>query len=205
MSKQYFRVRAFPNHIDRFKEFIDGGFIAIGWPEIEDVTKDSKSSISTKLSTQYPDLEGRALGLTTGFFVRLLSMREGDIVLIPYNNESVTLAEVTQKYSYNPNFIGDHTAHRVGIKVLKKLKVTDLPPKLKKSIDTITTLISLKKYDKEIDALLSNEHMTIKNNNMKNFISDNTEKKIALYVSNNVNLDDLKEFIDRIDTKAFKS
>lgn len=198
MNKKYFRVRAFPNHVDKFSEFIEEGFIAIGWPKIGDITNNSKEKITQKLSVHYPELEDKALSLTTGFFVRLLAMKKDDIILIPYNNEIIVIAKVIDRYIYNCDFTQEHTAHRVSIEVLKEFEVADLPLNLKKSINTISTVISLDKYKNEIDLLLSDKYMTIETNQMKSFFSDNTEKKIALHISNNVNFEDLKKFISRI-------
>lgn len=198
LEKNYYRVRAFPNHIDRFSDFTRNNYIAIGWPAIEDITALSKQDISKKLSQSYPELTKRALGLTTGFFTRLLSMKPGDIVLIPYKNEIIVIAEVTAPYSYNSEFKESHTAHRVDIKQLKRLAVADLPSTLKKSVDTIATVVSLNKYATEINQLISNENMNIQQNQGLFFISNNTEKSISLHISNNVNEEDLKVFFSRL-------
>lgn len=198
LEKNYYRVRAFPNHIDRFSDFTRNNYIAIGWPAIEDITALSKQDISKKLSQNYPELTKRALGLTTGFFTRLLSMKPGDIVLIPYKNEIIVIAEVTAPYSYNSEFKESHTAHRVDIKQLKRLAVADLPSTLKKSVDTIATVVSLNKYATEINQLISNENMNIQQNQGLFFISNNTEKSISLHISNNVNEEDLKVFFSRL-------
>lgn len=198
LEKNYYRVRAFPNHIDRFSDFTRNNYIAIGWPAIEDITALSKQDISKKLSQNYPELTKRALGLTTGFFTRLLSMKPGDIVLIPYKNEIIVIAEVTAPYSYNSEFKESHTAHRVDIKQLKRLAVADLPSTLKKSVDTIATIVSLNKYATEINQLISNENMNIQQNQGLFFISNNTEKSISLHISNNVNEEDLKAFFSRL-------
>lgn len=198
LETDYYRVRAFPNHIDRFSDFIKNNYIAIGWPAIGDITAHSKQDISKKLSQHYPDLTKRALGLTTGFFTRLLSMKPGDIILIPYKNNILVFAEVTAPYSYNSEFSDLHTAHRVNIKQLKRLPVADLPSNLKKSVDTIATVVSLNKYATEINQLLSNEHINIQQNQGLLFISNNTEKTISLNISNNVTEEDLKVFFSRL-------
>lgn len=41
-----YEIRAFPNRIDRYSKFISEGFVAIGWPNIGDVTNMSLSDIS---------------------------------------------------------------------------------------------------------------------------------------------------------------
>lgn len=197
-SISYYRMRAFPNHVDRFSDFMEAGYVSIGWPKTGDVSNDSKEIISKKLSANYQDLTNRALGLTTGFFTRLLAMKRKDLILIPYENEIVVIAEVTEPYKFYPEFIESHTAHRVRIKKLKTLKVSDLPSDLKRSVDTIATVITLDKYAKEIDKLISSEAISVEKSNGLVFFSNNTEKNIILQVSENVTEEDLEEFFDKV-------
>lgn len=197
-SISYYRMRAFPNHVDRFSDFMEGGYVSIGWPATGDVSNDSKEVIFQKLSNNYQELTTRALGLTTGFFTRLLAMKKKDLILIPYDNEIVVIAEVTEPYKFYPDFTEEHTAHRVGIKELKTVKVSDLPSDLKRSVDTIATVINLDKYAKEIDKLISSEAISVEKTSGLIFFSNNTEKDIVLQISENVTKKDLEEFIDKV-------
>lgn len=200
LKKNYYRVRAFPDQKDKFKEFMSENYIAIGWPDVGDINGSSKQDISTKLSKHYPELNDQARGLTTGFLTRFSKMNPGDIILIPYYKEdTLVLAEVTEPYQYNDKYYASHTTHRVKIKELRRITVNDIPSDLKKSIDAITTLISLDKYATTIDHLISDEQMSVKKDNRIAIISDNSVKKISLYISNNVSKDDLKEFFKRIE------
>jgi len=194
----YYRVRAFPNQVDMFDDFLKIGYIAIGWPLTGDVSNISKEDISKKLSKYYPELNNRALGLTTGFFKRLKNMARNDIIVIPYANEIVVIAKVTKTYKFYPEHLATHTAHRVGIKVLKKLPVSDLSADLKRSIDTITTLITLDKYASEIDKIVSGEAIKVEKFKGITFLSNNTEKNIILQVSENVTSEDLHDFIEKL-------
>lgn len=45
-SISYYRMRAFPNHVDRFSDFMEAGYVSIGWPKTGDVSNDSKEIIS---------------------------------------------------------------------------------------------------------------------------------------------------------------
>jgi len=196
--KSIYRMRAFPNHVDRFSDFMDNNYVAIGWPATGDVSSDSKEIISKKLLSNYHELTNRAIGLTTGFFTRLLAMKEKDLILIPYGNEIVVIAEVTEPYKFYPEFVESHTAHRVGIRKIKTVPVSDLPSELKKSVDTIATVITLDKYAKEIDKLISSEAISVEKSNGLVFFSNNTEKNIVLQVSENVTKEDLEEFFDKV-------
>lgn len=107
-------------------------------------------------------------------------MKRKDLILIPYENEIVVIAEVTEPYKFYPEFIESHTAHRVRIKKLKTLKVSDLPSDLKRSVDTIATVITLDKYAKEIDKLISSEAISVEKSNGLVFFRT-TQRKILFY------------------------
>lgn len=198
-----FRLRAFPNRKDRYQDFISNNFIAIGWPLIGDITNDSREEISAKLNEHYgKDFKTKqVLGLTTGFFIRLQSMEIGDLVLIPYQ-DSITIAEVTRPYYFNKELVSEHMAHSVGIKVLKDISISELPIKLKRSIDTMTTLIDLTNYRSEVDELIRDTsdsvNLDIKERETISYITDNNNKTIMLTISSNVNIKDMTLFINQI-------
>ena len=45
-SKQYFRLRAFPNLEDHYEDFIKHEFVALGWPDTGDLVGKSKEEIA---------------------------------------------------------------------------------------------------------------------------------------------------------------
>lgn len=198
-----YRLRAFPNKKDHYQDFISGNFIAIGWPLIGDITNDSREEISDKLNKYYEkDFKTKqVLGLTTGFFIRLKAMKRGDLVIIPYQ-DFITVAEVTKPYFYNKELVSEHMAHSVGINILKNIYISDLPIKLKRSIDTMSTLIDLTNYRDEINELIRETSDTIKfkiqDRETMSYITDNNNKTIVLTISSNVNEKDMNLFIKQI-------
>lgn len=199
MSRKYYRIRAFPNHQDRFADFVSEEYIGIAWPEIGNIKDSSKENILKELSEHYPELTNRALALTRGFFTRLLEMSIGDIILIPYYKENLILiGEVTKPYYFEPESIEDHTAHRVGFKEIKRLTINDLSEGLKRSIDTIATVISLDRYGNIIEELIKDKQLVIQKGSKQSFSLDSNGKQIELYISGNVTKDDLIAFINKI-------
>ena len=65
-------------------------------------------------------------------------------------------------------------------------------------MDTIATVITLDKYAKEIDKLISSEAISVEKSNGLVFFSNNTEKSIILQLSENVTKEDLDEFFDKV-------
>lgn len=70
-QKQVFEFRAFPDGEDRFFEFMEKDFMAIGWPEIGDVSDQSPEAINHALETEYGIVAANTRGQYTGFFTRL--------------------------------------------------------------------------------------------------------------------------------------
>ncbi len=198
-SKQYFRLRAFPNHKDHYEDFIKHNFVALGWPATGNLAGKSEEEVRAALDIDIHEFKNkRALGLAVGFFMRLLSMKKGDIIVIPHNNKTITFLEVTSTYVYDETFINNHMAHQVKTKFLKKISVSDIPLIFKKSIDTMATLTSLNKYADLIEDIL-NEKETKKIGIPTNtFGSDSHSKKIILTISENVDRNDLEMFIDTL-------
>ncbi len=197
-STQYFRLRAFPNLEDHYEDFIKHNFVALGWPNTGNLMGKSKEEIRAALEKMYQFKNNRALGLAVGFFMRLLSMKKGDIIVIPHDNKTITFFEVTSTYIYDETFRDNHMAHQVKTKFLKKISVSDISLTFKKSIDTMATLTSLNKYADVIEDIL-NEKKTKKIGIPTNtFFSDSHSKKIILTISENVDRNDLEMFIDTL-------
>ena len=52
-KRNYFRVRAFPNLEDHYDDFIKYNVVALGWPDIGDLTGKSKEEIRDLLVKGY--------------------------------------------------------------------------------------------------------------------------------------------------------
>ena len=197
-SKQYFRLRAFPNLDDHYEDFIKHEFVALGWPDTGDLAGKSKEEIKDALVKKYKFRNNRALGLAVGFFRRLLSIKKGDIIVVPHDNKTVTFLEATSTYIYDKTFEKVHMAHQVKTKYLKKLSVSDIPHSFKKSIDTMATLTSLNKYGDLIEDILHEKETKKSGISTNTFISDNPSKKIIITISEDVDRNDLEMFINSL-------
>lgn len=197
-KRNYFRVRAFPNLEDHYDDFIKYNVVALGWPDIGDLTGKSKEEIRDLLVKGYKFKNNRALGLAVGFFMKLLSMKKGDIIVVPHNNKTITFLEVTSTYVYDKTFINVHMAHQVKTKLLKTVSVSDIPHSFKKSIDTMATLTSLRKYAELIEGILHEKESKKSGISTNTFISDNPSKKIIITISENVDRNDLDMFINSL-------
>lgn len=172
-SKTYFEFRAAPNQIDQYNRFMTDNFVAIGWPKIGDVSQikpDSKNSqkqlIRQRLIDNYSEVfkdKSIYLSQVTTFFLRLLNMQKGDILLIPNidkENPKVTIATVSEPYHYNDTepFMAIHSTHQIGISIKAHIKIDDISNSLRNRLKArlTLTLISEDKYS-EIDKLLLNQ------------------------------------------------
>ena len=51
-SKQYFRLRAFPNLEDHYEDFIKNDFVALGWPATGNLVGKSKEEVRAALDIE---------------------------------------------------------------------------------------------------------------------------------------------------------
>ncbi|MCL6599267.1 MAG: hypothetical protein K6T81_11080 [Alicyclobacillus macrosporangiidus] len=82
VSANVFQIKTKPHGIERLNEFLEKGFIAIGWPGIGDLTEVDREEIRTRLKEKYGYV-GQQLAYTLGAvntFVNVMS--KGDIVLV---------------------------------------------------------------------------------------------------------------------------
>lgn len=203
-SKTYFEFRAAPNGIDQYNRFMTDNFVAIGWPKIGDVSQikpDSKNSqrqiIKQRLSANYPkDFKDKSIYLTqvTTFFIRLLNMREGDILLIPNldkKDPKVTIATVSEPYHYNDTdtFMAINSTHQIGISGISEKKhevqLSDLSTSLRNRLraQLTITLISEDKYS-EINRLLTQKNFSSKRDITKDAVITNIKTLKTLFQQN---------------------
>jgi len=197
-----FKVRCSPNGIDQLKTFQNNNIVAIGWPLINDITGCSRSDIANRLRLNYDDLKenNKKLGLVTGYFERLLSMRNEDLILIPYENQFVWIAKVIGSYQFDNSFNPIDCSHTVSVKFLKKVSVIDIPKDLKKSLNGPSTVAKLdsKDYLKYVNDLLNSEQLPITIFNGQVFETSKANKNIRLTISESVTDNDLKIFLDNV-------
>lgn len=158
VDNSVYEIRAFPNGIDRYSKFTSEGFVAIGWPNIGDVTNMSLSDIKSKINYWYPGYQSATVTKIANFFIRLKTMRKGDILLIPYisgDGPTLTIATVAGEYAYHEQFASEHLAHQVNIKVVDVLSREDISQNFDAFNRSLNARLTLTKIDtnKHLDAV----------------------------------------------------
>ncbi|HCM89202.1 hypothetical protein EFN64_08275 [Leuconostoc citreum] len=150
-NKNIYEVRAFPAGVDRYSIFIEEQFIAIGWASMQDVSNLSDNEIKTRTSNLYPQyIQGTATKIAN-FFIRLKSMKQDDIILIPYISSEdgpiLTIARVVEGYKFHKEYERDDTAHRVKIQVIATISREILSEKFRKFNQTLNARLTLTKIN----------------------------------------------------------
>ncbi|MGG4549679.1 hypothetical protein ABER02_18190 [Rossellomorea marisflavi] len=186
-------VRAFPNQVNRLKEFLDEGIIAVYW-EIGDLTGcNTKSKINGVVKKTI--LEFRDASLKTGLlnsFVNRMSI--GDYCIVPHR-KSFYVAQITSDYFYNGE--SSKYEHQRKVKWLfnkEPIEREDLPEKLQNSTKTLLGLADLSKHYDIFVQYLDNKNnrakaTPIKEDNSSNEISLLVTKAISI-LQNEINSDD---------------
>ncbi|MDI6552086.1 hypothetical protein QMA51_10575 [Leuconostoc suionicum] len=202
--KKYYKNRAFPGGVDRFDIVKEYKSIGIGWSHIPFQGDNSISQIKKSLEmSEYEFKSEHSLSVTAGFFFRLQNMNINDRILIPYKNETVTIAKVSGKYRYDKQLAKKYDmGHVVDIEILKTISVSKLSIRLKKSVDTILTITDLSQFADEIEQLITDNQefgstdITVETTDT--FILSETGKKIILTLSPHISNEYLQKFVDNI-------
>lgn len=170
-----FQMKTKPHNKERVDNFLNDNFVCIGWPLLDDLSRDNKEDIKRKLEKEY-SLSGHKLGNALGSVNTFINtMQSGDIVLI-VNKNYVNIGIVGEyEYLKEHNGLDDGTCHRrkviwqnkailseIDISIKEFLKNRNLISKFPKSIsetefnNLIAKGISLKKEDSEkLESLMS--------------------------------------------------
>lgn len=153
--KNAWLVRPFPHGNKRLNEFKQNNIIAVGWPNIGDLTGKSREEIKTILSGAPYSLEGLALGnayATIDIFVN--RMQKGDLVLVP-DGDDIYFAAITSAYFLDSTVDNstDGYPHQRRIKWLSDTSRKDLSSALRSSLKVHRTTADLSKHFTEINSL----------------------------------------------------
>lgn len=148
---QYWRIGTTRglNGNSEWKYMRDGGYIAIGWEELGDISyisndRAGKEKIREKISTLYPDSPGTATKQANQVFNFVFGIKEGDLVLACSGMEVLGVGKVAGGYTFKegPNF-----PHRRPVEWFS-LDPWDLPEKE----GLMTTLAKLKIHANLVEA-----------------------------------------------------
>lgn len=200
----YFKNRLFPGGQDRYQVALINKVVGIGWSNIGSQIGKTKEEIIQALDqSEYKFKNNHSLSVTAGYFLRLLTMKAGDRILIPYNNEIVTIAEVTGPYRFDQGLAESYDmGHVVDIKVLKTVSVNLLSRSLKGSVGTILTISDLSKYSEEIESLIKqtpvSRKISVKSFETETFMYGDDHQSITLTLGSNVTNQVLESFIHQV-------
>lgn len=157
MSKQAWLVRPFPDgETKRLDEFKAKDFVAIGWPNIGDLSGKSREDLKEILSGEPYNLSGVALGNAYATIDILVNRMEiGDYLLIPDNDE-IYFAVVDSEYVFDPSVDNetDGYPHQRKVKSFTSSRLrTELSKALRSSLKVHRTTADLTKHYDEIKAL----------------------------------------------------
>lgn len=119
-----FHMKTQPGDNPHFKDFIDGGFVAIGWPDLGDLTHATKEEIRNRIAATY-NISGHALGNYLGqvnCFVN--TMQKDDVVVI--TQRDMAYIGIVGEYYYDENQVNSHMCHRRSTKWTANVLIRDL-------------------------------------------------------------------------------
>ena len=148
----FWLVRCEPEGRDRTNTFLDEGIIAIGWGKIGDLTNCTKEDIERRLKEKgyIKNQEGkRSVAVVENF---LNQMRIDDYVVAP-NGADIHIGQITSSYHYDEQ--QSEYPHQRTCRWLKHILRDELPPDLRASLRTRSTIANLKHRGQEIMQIIS--------------------------------------------------
>ena len=133
-----FQFKTKPEGKEKASEFLNEGFIAIGWSKVLDMTTMSKEDIRDALSSAY-GYSGRSLSTNLGTVNTFKSvMRKGDVVLI--TQDGFVHIGIIGDYEYHPDKVKDGTCHRRSCDWRKMINKEELKEEVKSLLRNMTTV-----------------------------------------------------------------
>jgi len=122
------QLRTLPHGIERFQQFLNGGYVCIGWPGLGDLSNVSKDELREKIKSTY-GTSGHSAGHTLGQINAFVNtMQSGDVVII--SDKGWAYFAAAGDYEYNPQYDNDMdgACHRRPVNWLGKLPIHELNP-----------------------------------------------------------------------------
>jgi predicted Mrr-cat superfamily restriction endonuclease len=154
-------IRPVPHGINRLQEFRTRNIIAIGWPQIGNLSGQSRESIKKLLASPPNNYTGLVLGnayATIDIFVNRINT--GDIVLVP-NGDDIYFAEVTTGYFFDDSFVNEGYPHQRKVKWLADTSRESLSKELRSSLKVHRTAADLSRHSTEIAALATGNPLPV--------------------------------------------
>lgn len=148
-------IRPIPNGTNRINEFRTQNIIAIGWPNIGDLTGKSREELKVLLAGAPYNFSGLKLGnayATIDIFVNQIKI--GDIVLVA-NGDDIYFATVTSDYQFDSSVDPEGYSHQRKVKWLSNTSRNTLSKELRSSLKVHRAAANLSHHIDEIVALAS--------------------------------------------------
>lgn len=153
--------RPVPHGINRIQEFRNKNIIAIGWPDIGNLTGLSRETIKSLLASPPNNYTGLELGnsyATIDLFVNRINI--GDIVLVP-DGDDIYFAEVTSGYMFDASVVADGYPHQRTVKWLADTSRSALSKDLRSSLRVHRTTADLSHHSSEMKAIATGNPIEI--------------------------------------------
>lgn len=151
-----FQIKTKPHGNERLNDFVQGEFLAIGWPGIGNLNEVSKDEVRERLDKAYDYESSRSLGNDLGnVWAFVDTMTEGDLVLFQGHVNNVYIVKVgpyeyVEKYD---NAIG--MAHQRKFELIKVVKKQQLNSKVQELLRNRSAITKFKYpiEDAELDLI----------------------------------------------------
>ena len=162
--------------------------IAIGWPEMGDLSKlpDSRDAFKTQFAETYPDSKKAAIPTGAGMLYRFTrEVNLGDYVVYPSKEDrKINIGIIEGDYTFDP---ANHYSHQRKVKWLKHVSRDLFSPAALYEVGSAMTFFSVKSFASEFLAALSPEFK-------KKIPDDDPESATAAITADGI-LDSTKDFI----------
>ena len=151
--KKAWLLRPVPHGITRINEFLTKKIVAIGWPNIGNLSGTSREGLKLRLSQPPYQLSSLELGnayATVDIFVNQMNI--GDLILMP-NGTDIHFGIIESDYIFDENCEEEGYSHQRVVKWLSLTQRNDLPMQLRSSLRVHRTTADLSTHYNFIEAL----------------------------------------------------
>ena len=145
-------IRPVPDGTNRIKEFRSRNIVAIGFPDIGNLTGQSRESIKTLLASPPNNYSGLELGnayATIDILVNRINV--GDIGLVP-DGDDIYFAEIISGYIFDATVVADGYPHQREVKWLSDTSRAALSKELRSSLKVHRATADLSHHAAEMEA-----------------------------------------------------
>jgi len=166
MEKQAWLIRPKPHGKERLKEFLETGFIAVGWPGIGDLTGMREGELRQVIMEKY----GSDPSALAALKMMVYRMQPGDYVVVPHEG-IVYFGRIASAYQYDMSKDNQEDGYPHQRKVdwfPLSIAREDLPLELQKSTRVVRVASELSQHINILDNIINNN----KSKNISNNISE---------------------------------